>query len=405
MEKSILKNKNIILLWFGHLISHAGDSIYMIALPWLILDLTGSKSTTSLTTMSGYLPSILFGLIAGMLADKYSRKIVMITSDILRAVFVIIVPISLIFGFASPLLIGIITFIVATIATPFYPARDSLIPDIVPKDQLTGANSIISTSGQMAHLLGPFLAGVFVSIVGLTHLFTIDAISFSASLICISLIKLPNKENTKRNSQSYSDLIGSGITYIKQEKSLKYLIIITTINNYFIMGLAIIGIPVFVREVLNNQFTTLAILETCMAAGMVIGSILIWRFLRGVNPVHLLLAGFILDGLTYCLIYFTESNLVAYSFLVIHGIGIPMITISRTLIIQLTVENQFRGRIFSLVNMSVMGTTAISVVSMGFILEVISVQMIFLVFGIFAASCSLLGYLSKPLIDLKLKVN
>ncbi|MFQ6610769.1 MAG: MFS transporter [Fidelibacterota bacterium] len=405
MEKSVLKNKNIILLWIGHLISHAGDAIYMIALPWLILDLTGSKSTTSLTTMSGYLPSILFGLIAGILADKYSRKLVMITSDILRAIFVFIVPISLIFGFASPLLIGIITFIVATIATPFYPARDSLIPDIVPKDQLTGANSIISTSGQMAHLLGPFLAGVLVSVVGLTHLFTFDAISFSASLLCISLIKMPNKEKTERNSLSYTDLIGSGITYIKTEKSIKSLIIITTINNFFIMGLAIIGIPVFVREVLNNRFTTLAMLETCMAAGMIIGSIIIWRFLRGVNPVHLLLTGFILDGLTYCLIYFTDSNLVAYAFLFIHGIGIPMITISRTLIVQLSVEEQFRGRIFSLINMSVMGTTAVSVVSMGFILEVISVQTIFLIFGIFAASCSLLGLFSKSFSGLKLKVN
>lgn len=401
MEKSILKNKNIMLLWTGQLISHAGDSIYMIALPWLILDLTGSKSTTSLTIMSGYLPSILFGLIAGTFADKYSRKMVMMMSDILRSIFVLLVPISLIMGLTSPVLIGVITFIVATLATPFYPARDSLIPDIVPQNQLASANSIISTSGQMAHLLGPFLAGVLVSIVGITHLFTIDALSFSASLICISFLKIPRKENYERTQQSHSELIKSGIKYISIKKEIGALIFVSTINNFFIMGLAIIGIPVFVREVLDNQFTTLAILETSMATGMILGSIIIWRFLKGINPVRILLLGFVLDGLTYCLIYFTQTNFTAYLFLFIHGIGIPMITISRTLIVQLSVDNQFRGRIFSLINMSVMGTTAISVVAMGFILELLSVQLIFLIFGMLAAACSLLGIFSKSFGRLK----
>ncbi len=167
------------------------------------------------------------------------------------------------------------------------------------------------------------------------------------------------------------------------------------------MGLAIIGIPVFVREVLDNQFTTLAILETSMATGMILGSIIIWRFLKGINPVRILLLGFVLDGLTYCLIYFTQTNFTAYLFLFIHGIGIPMITISRTLIVQLSVDNQFRGRIFSLINMSVMGTTAISVVAMGFILELLSVQLIFLIFGMLAAACSLLGIFSKSFGRLK----
>ena len=62
----------------GHLISHAGDAVYMIALPWLLLDLTGSKSLTSLVTISAYLPAVLFGLIAGVVVDRYNRKWIMI---------------------------------------------------------------------------------------------------------------------------------------------------------------------------------------------------------------------------------------------------------------------------------------------------------------------------------------
>ena len=74
MSYSIIKNRNFSFLWFGHLISHAGDSIYMIALPWLMLDLTGSKSLTSLVSLSAYLPAVLFGLFAGVVVDRYNRK-------------------------------------------------------------------------------------------------------------------------------------------------------------------------------------------------------------------------------------------------------------------------------------------------------------------------------------------
>ena len=112
----------------GHLISHAGDAVYMIALPWLLLDLTGSKSLTSLVTISAYLPAVLFGLIAGVVADRYNRKWVMIYSDIARTVLVAIIPAAIIFNFISTILIGCVTFLLASFATFFYPARDSLIP-------------------------------------------------------------------------------------------------------------------------------------------------------------------------------------------------------------------------------------------------------------------------------------
>ncbi len=75
-------------MWFGHLISHAGDAVFMIALPWLMLDITGSKSLTALVSMSAYLPAVIFGLTAGVVVDRYNRKWIMIYSDILRTLLV-----------------------------------------------------------------------------------------------------------------------------------------------------------------------------------------------------------------------------------------------------------------------------------------------------------------------------
>ena len=123
-----------------------------------MLELTGSKSLTALVSMSAYLPALIFGLLAGVIVDQYDRKWIMILSDMLRALLVVVVPLSLIYGFVTPLLIGIVTFFLSSFATLFYPARDTLIPQITSPEELPAANSAISISGQMSHLLGPLFA-------------------------------------------------------------------------------------------------------------------------------------------------------------------------------------------------------------------------------------------------------
>ena len=379
-------------MWFGHLISHAGDAIFMIALPWLMLDITGSKSLTSLVSMSAYLPAVLFGLIAGVVVDRYNRKWIMIYSDILRALLVAVIPLSLIYGFISPFLIGIITFSLATFSTFFYPARDSLIPHIVTAEELTAANSAISVSGQMSHLLGPLFAGIGISIFGLRHLFTADAISFLFSILLISLIVGPDRKVTIEKHPPKWQGIVEGLTYVNSHKGLRLLLILTFVNNIFIMGPAIIGLPVFVREVLTSDFGVLAKLEVAMAVGMIVGSFVFWKAEKNINPIYILLFGIVMDGATYTLLFFADTSFKTMLVLSIHGVGIPLITVSRTTIIQAVVPDEYRGRLFSMIYMAVMGTTAISVGLTGFILEFIGADALFLLIGVGAASTVIIGF-------------
>ena len=391
MSTSIIKNKNFGLLWVGHLISHAGDAVYMIALPWLMLDLTGSKSLTSYIAMAAYLPAVLFGLVAGVLIDRYNRKWIMIFSDILRALLVAIIPLALIFDFITPMLIGTITFLLATFATLFYPARDSFIPHIVSVAELPAANSAISISGQMSHLMGPLFAGLGISLFGLTHLFTADAISFLFSIILISFIVTPTKKNSNYKHPTKLHGIIEGLRYVHSQKGLRLLLLLTFINNIFIMGPAIIGLPIFVREVLKEDFGVYAQLETFMAVGMLIGSLIFWKAVKRINPISILLFGIVVDGITYSFLYFANSSFVATLILLIHGIGIPLITVSRTTIIQAVVPDELRGRIFSMIYMAVMGTTALSIGLTGVILEKVGADILFLIIGFGAASTVFIG--------------
>ena len=201
----------------------------------------------------------------------------------------------------------------------------------------------------------------------------------------------------KSNQSNFSYLteVKSGLSYISANRPILILIIMTSINNLFIMGPAIIGIPVFVREILNEDFTTLAILESAMALGMLCGSFIIIKFFKNLSLVKILFFGIIFDGITYSFLYFTNSTWLAIIILFIHGLGIPLIVVSRTNLIQKYIPNEFRGRIFSMVNMSVLGTTAISSMLTGFSLEFISVQTLFLIIGLCAMSTMMIGYFSK----------
>ena len=393
MIPRIFKNRNLVLLWIGHIISHGGDAIYQIALPWLVLELTGSKTTTSLVAVSAYLPAVLFSLFSGVLVDRFDRRRVMMFSDGARMLLIALLAVYLLKGGTSPVVLGIIAFLVATFATLFYPARDALVPDLVTPDRLTTANAFISTSGQFAHLAGPVLAGALVALVGIYHLFTLDALSFAASLICLAMITfrqaIPRKVRTGTASH-LSDMM-AGLRFVRREQALGLLILLTAVNNLFIMGPAIVGTPIFVREVLLLDFKAFAVIEAFMAGGMLIGSLVVWRLGREVNPSAVLFTGMILDGITYSLLFLVTTYTQTCMLLLIHGIGIPMITISRTTIIQRAVPGHYRGRVFSMVNLSVMGLTAISAGLIGPLAEVFPIGDIFLAIGMGAALCGLIG--------------
>jgi len=402
MLSRIFRNRDLVLLWFGHVISHMGDAIYQIALPWLVLELTGSKTTTSLVALSAYLPAVVFSLLAGVLVDRFNRRLVMMFSDATRMVLVFALVGYLLSGGTSALVIGWIAFMVATFATLFYPARDALVPEMVAPDQLTSANAFISTSGQFAHLAGPVLAGGLVALVGIYHLFTLDAVSFGASLIFLALISFRRKSPRKvraGNETHLSDLM-AGLRFVGGQRALGPLILLTALNNLFIMGPAIIGMPIFVREVLRMDFAAFAIIEAFMAGGMLLGSFLVWRFGRKVNPATVLFVGMVLDGITYSMLFMVTTYAQTKALIFFHGIGIPMITIARITIIQRAVPELFQGRVFSMVNMSVIGLTAVSAGLVGPLAEVLPITTIFLGIGLGAALCGFIGLGNRGMINL-----
>ncbi|NQV38336.1 MAG: MFS transporter [Candidatus Marinimicrobia bacterium] len=384
---------NIFYLWLAQTISAAGDAVYHIGLMWLILDITGSSVATGLVAMSAYIPAMFFGLYAGVLVDKHKRMSLMILANISQAATVILIPVLIYLGHEQALLFGVLAFVRASFGTLFPPSLNAFIPEIVEEKHLLRVNSIISTSQQFAWFMGPALAGIMLNWISIDTLFMADAGSFIIAIIVLRFVKKPKLEQIKPEHHSTFKELVNGLRYVADHPFLGFLLVITIINNMFIMGPALVGMPILVKDVFSGGISDYALVESFMALGMLAGSLFVYLFGNRFSSGVLLLVGMVLDGLTYSMFYWVTNIHAAWIFIFLHGIGIPLITVSRTALIQKHSPNSYHGRMFSMVHLSVVGVTAISSALVGIIATVVEINVIFFWIGIGAALCGVIGWM------------
>lgn len=317
----------------------------------------------------------------------------MLTGDFARGSLVLLVPLAFWMGWLSPIFLAINAFAIAIAAAFFNPARDSIIPQIVPPSGLLRANSLIQTSWQFSLLLGPALAGFLLHFVGKLHLFTIDSAAYFLSFLFIFLIKPVRVEAPRERKGMGLSEVKEGLRFVVRHPVILPLLLITIADNIFIMGPAIVGTPVFIKEELNLGAESYALIQGCYAVGMLAGTamLLMWggRYKKG----QILLTGMILDGLTFIPLYYVDSIAGMATVIIIHSMAIPMLTVSRASMIHNLVPPHMTGRVFALVNLSVVGMSAVSAGISGFLLEMWSAPTLFLIIGIGGACCGVIGWI------------
>ncbi len=397
----IFVNKNIFYLWLGQIISQSGDSIFEIGLLWLLLELTGSNAMTGIIAMSAYLPTLLFGLFSGALVDRFDRRRLMMFSDAIRAVIILIIPLLYILDGLNGLVLGLLTFALASFNTLFNPARDALVGQMIDSHQQLAANAMIQTSWQYAMFIGPAIAGVLLSLVGEVHLISLDALTFLLSLYFIYKIKTTKtgvsvrlKNLPKEFKASWQDMI-VGLKFVKADRCIWVLLLITAVDNLFLMGPAIIGAPIFIREILKEGAGSYAFVQVAYAVGMIVGTILLRRFGGKFRNSQIIQWGIILDGLTFVPLFWVDNFWMMFLTISIHATAIPMIIVARPNIIFNIVPPEMQGRVFSLISVCVFGFTALSIAITGVVAEIVPMNVIYAYIGVIAASTGIIGWFVK----------
>jgi predicted MFS family arabinose efflux permease len=184
---ALLRRRDFGLLWAGGLISETGDWFLLVGLPFWVLQETGSSLVTASVFLVGLLPGLVAGPLAGVLVDRWDRRRTLVAVSLAEAAFLL--PLLAVDGRDRLWIVYLVIAVEATLAQLNDPARNALVPTLVPKDDLVGANALIGLNTNVARLAGSPLGGILVEVAGLPGLVIGDAASFLLGAALIGLVR------------------------------------------------------------------------------------------------------------------------------------------------------------------------------------------------------------------------
>ncbi|HSE34034.1 MAG TPA: MFS transporter [Pyrinomonadaceae bacterium] len=347
------RNRSFRQLWLGQVVSQMGDWFDTIALYTIILNLTGSGRDVGLLLVARFVPSFLFGPLSGVVADRFSRRTIMIVSDVLRAVVVL--------GFlfvrrADQLwIIYVLTVFQLGLSTFFEPAKTAVIPSIVSDRELVAANAISSVTWSIMLTLGAAIGGVITGWFGTNAAFILDALSYLLSAWLIFSVRLPKRPPRERQKLSFSKALGitdtiEGVRYVKNRLRVFALLMVKPgwgLGGGILTLLAVFGERIF--PVGKSAATGIGVLFAARGIGTAVGPIVARRIAgEGDKRMQITIGiAFLIGGVFYIAFGSATSFVLALIMLGIAHMGGSILWVFSTVLLQRSVEDNFRGRVFA----------------------------------------------------------
>lgn len=346
-------NRGFRFLWFGQVVSQMGDWFDTIAVYTIALTLTGSTRSVALIMVARFLPSVVMGPLSGVIADRFSRRTIMIASDIVRAVVVL--------GFLfvrrpdQMWLVYVLTVLQLAFSTFFEPAKTAAIPSIVSDRELVPANAIASVTWSVMLTLGAAIGGFVAGSFGTNAAFVLDSLTFVASAMLISTVRFPKRAERPKTKLTVGKALGitdtiEGAHYVRHRpRVLAYLLVKTSwgMGGGILTLLAVFGERIF--PVAGKAATGIGVLFTARGIGTAFGPILARRWTGETRTQMQTAVGiaFLMGGTFYIAFGVSRSFAWALVFLALAHMGGSILWVFSTVLLQKTVEDNFRGRVFA----------------------------------------------------------
>ncbi|HYO90331.1 MAG TPA: MFS transporter [Pyrinomonadaceae bacterium] len=347
------RNRIFRRLWLGQVVSQMGDWFNTIALYTIVLDLTGSGRAVGLVLVARFLPSVIVGPASGVLADRFSRRSIMIISDVLRAL--VVLGFLLVRSADQLWLVYVLTVMQLVCSTFFEPARTAAIPSIVAPRELVAANAISSATWSAMLTLGAAIGGLITGLVGTSAAFILDSMSYLLSAVLIMTVRLPRREPQEKKRLTLMSALGlaqtlEGMSYVKRRPRVFALLMVKPawgVGGGILALLAVFGEKIF--PVGRSTATGIGVLYAARGIGTAIGPFVARRF-SGETRTHMQTAigiSFLISGLFYVTFGSAVNFIFAIIVLAIAHTGGSILWVYSTVLLQQTVEDNFRGRVFA----------------------------------------------------------
>ncbi|MEJ7815565.1 MAG: MFS transporter [Rubrobacter sp.] len=336
---SLLRNARFLRLWIGQGTSFVGDAVSMVALVVLVVQITGSASAVGGALVARLLPTIASPL-AGVLADRVDRRVVLVASDLARAVLVL----GLVFA-RDLATIYVLIFFMGFARTVFNPTVRAAFPSVVGGGDLTRANALISGTFSLSETAGPALGGLLVATVGVDAAFVLDAVTYLVSAALLSLTPLVRPQSNNEDAGFGEDL-KAGFTYLAGAR-----VPLAIVAGAFLTVLTInITIPAEVflaTETFKVGNAGYGLLVGLWGGGMVLGSALVAVLGGRVSLIPLYLSSIFVSALALYATGISPTFVFALVALTIAGLANGIDDVTANTILQEQVPDAFLGRVFA----------------------------------------------------------
>ncbi len=356
------------LLFTGATTSLLGDQFALIATPWLVLQRTGDPLVLGIVLALEGIPRAAFMLVGGAITDRISPRLVMLISDVVRLGLTVLMACAVFTGMVEVWMLYAFALGFGLVAGFAVPAENSIVPMLVEAQDLQAGNSIMMGVTQLAGFVGPTVAGILIgsfsaSGLGIGLAFTIDAVSFAVSAVCLWLIRTGKNETASGSAgECVWASILTGIKYLWNDKVLRLMFLALSAVNFLLMGPLLVGIPVLADQRLPEGAAAYGLLMSAFAGGNLVGFLIAGSLPRpGGKVMSIITVSLIASfGAVIGLLGFIPSTAVDFCLLLLLGLGNGYIAILLFTWMQTHSPKEMLGRMMGLLMFSNTGLAPVS---------------------------------------------
>jgi MFS family permease len=402
VEKNFKENwlRNIILFLSSQTITLFGSSLVQYAIMWHITLTTNSGLMMTLYILCGFIPTFILSPVAGVWADRYNRKILIILADGLIAVATLILAILFLMGFDAIWLLFVIAAIRAFGTGVQMPAVGAILPQIVPQDKLTKVNGTNGSIQAIIMFLSPMLSAALLGLTSIEILFFIDVITATIGIVTLLFfVKVTIHEKAaQKQTTSYLSDFKLGVQYVNNHKFLKIFFVFLAIF-FVLMAPASFLTPLQVTRSFGDDVWRLSATEIAFSIGMMAGGGIIATWGGFQNKIKTLgFASVIMGVCTFAL--GVVPNFWGYlAFMALFGVAMPILNTPATVLLQEKVEEEYLGRVFGVMGMISTSMMPLGMLIFGPIADFIKIEWMLIGTGIFIIVLAIILGRNKVLIE------
>jgi Na+/melibiose symporter-like transporter len=270
----VLRNRDFGLLWLGQAISLVGDGIYLVAIAWLVLDISNEPTALGLVGLAWTLPMVASLLIAGVLSDRFERRRLLIVADLVRLVAIGAIA-ALALAETAELWQVIALVVVYGIGQAlFQPAFSAIVPDVVPRDQLLQANAVRELMEPLGlRFVGPALGGLLIAVFGVGEALVLDAATFGVSALAVSLMS--RQQPVREETAGLRRDVVEGLAYVRGQPWLWATLVGAALFLLLTFGPMEVLLPYIIKNELGGDAATFGTVLAIGGLGSIVAAVLL----------------------------------------------------------------------------------------------------------------------------------